>query len=90
MRLRRGLRALKGGTGALHLGESGAVPPKQGDVQMLYPTEAKYPDLHEETIITFSDLQLELVACESCGDYHPPELHSRLMTPFDADEPEEA
>jgi hypothetical protein len=46
--------------------------------------------LYEEILEEFSDLQLEMVACEMCGDYHPPEIHLAPFTPFDATEPEEA
>jgi hypothetical protein len=46
--------------------------------------------LYEEILEEFKDLQLEMVACEMCGDYHPPEIHLAAITPFDAIEPEEA
>ena len=46
--------------------------------------------LYEEILEEFSNLQLEMVACEMCGDYHPPEIHLAPFTPFDATEPEEA
>jgi hypothetical protein len=56
----------------------------------LIPMDARYPDLKAEIETLFSDVQLESVACEACGDYHPPEIHLRPMTPFDPSEPEEA
>ncbi len=57
---------------------------------MLYPIDAKYPTLHEEVIQAFSDVQLEYVACESCGVHHPPELHVTAVALLDDVEPEEA
>ncbi len=59
-------------------------------MQKLYPAEARYPDLQAEIAATFSNLQLECIACEACGDYHPPEIHLRPVTPFNPNEPEEA
>jgi len=56
----------------------------------LIPSAARYPDLEIEIATMFSDVQLECVACEACGDYHPPEIHLRPVTPFDPSEPEEA
>ena len=56
---------------------------------MLFPIEARYPTLHEEVVAVFSDLQLEYVACEACGQEHPPELHLSAIPPFEPDEPEE-
>ncbi len=56
----------------------------------LYPVSAKHPDLDSLVAETFSDLQLDLIACEACGDYHPPEIHLSSITPFDPSEPEEA
>jgi hypothetical protein len=56
----------------------------------LIPVEARFPDLHDQTIELFSDVQLEYVACELCGDYHPPEIHIRATTPFDLSDPEDA
>jgi hypothetical protein len=56
--------------------------------------ESLIPDrdnaLYEEILEEFKDLQLEMVACDGCGDYHPPEIHLAAITPFDAIEPEEA
>ncbi len=57
---------------------------------MLFPSESKYPDLHEEVVLIFQDAQLELVHCSLCGDYHPPELHLAPIAPFDPLDPEEA
>jgi hypothetical protein len=71
-------------------GESGAVPPNTGDGHMLYASAAKFTDLQEEIEATFQDLKLEMVACETCGSYHPPEIHLAAITPFDPSEPEEA
>lgn len=56
----------------------------------LYPQDARFTDFSGAIQTMFNDLQLELVACEMCGDYHPPEIHLRPITPFDATEPEEA
>jgi hypothetical protein len=54
----------------------------------LYPT---WPTLHEEVEQEFAQLQLEMIHCDACGDYHPPELHIRRPIPFDIDdEPAEA
>ena len=47
-------------------------------------------DLHEHVEDMFSNLQLDLIACESCGDYHPPEIHLRPYTPADHSDPEDA
>ena len=90
---RRELRALEGCTVRSTSGESDAVPPTQGDDEMpnkLYPIEARDPDFHAEVLAAFSNLQLETVACELCGEYHPPEIHLRPLTPFNPSEPEEA
>ncbi len=46
--------------------------------------------LYDEILELFSDVQLEMVACEMCGDYHPPEIHLAPFTAYDPDEPEEA
>ena len=46
--------------------------------------------LHLEVLELFSDVQLELIACEICGSYHPPEIHVAPITPYDHSEPEEA
>jgi hypothetical protein len=56
----------------------------------LIPNDARFPDLHEEIVLIFRDLQIETVRCELCGDYHPPELHLRPITPIDPTDPEEA
>ena len=48
------------------------------------------PTLRTEIEEEFGDLQLELVHCELCGDYHPPELHLTRATLFDDEEPAEA
>ena len=53
----------------------------------LVPTQ---PMLHHEVEEEFSDMQLEMVHCELCGEYHPPELHLARFTVFDEDEPDEA
>jgi hypothetical protein len=53
----------------------------------LVPTQ---PMLHHEVEEEFSDMQLEMVHCELCGDYHPPELHLARFTVFDEEEPAEA
>ena len=56
----------------------------------LIPVEARFPDLHQVAQETFSDLQVEMVECELCGEYHPPELHAqRFVTPYDPSEPED-
>lgn len=47
-------------------------------------------DLHDHVEDMFSNLQLDLIACESCGDYHPPEMHLSPIVPFDQIDPEEA
>ena len=57
---------------------------------MLHTTAARFTDLKEAVEELFHDLQLELVACEACGDYHPPEIHLSPVTSYDATEPEEA
>ncbi len=57
---------------------------------MLFPVDAKYPDLHEEVVLLFREIQLELVHCALCGDYHPPEMHLQTLTPFDPSDPEDA
>jgi hypothetical protein len=41
----------------------------------LIPTDARYPDLHEEVVHLFREVELELVHCSMCGGYHPPEMH---------------
>jgi hypothetical protein len=46
----------------------------------LIPTN---PTLHLEIEEEFGDLQLEIVHCELCGDYHPPELHLTRSALFD-------
>ncbi len=46
--------------------------------------------LHLEVIELFSDVQLEMVACEICGSYHPPDIHLARVTAYDPAEPEEA
>jgi hypothetical protein len=46
--------------------------------------------LYDEILELFSDVQLEMVACEMCGSYHPPEIHLAPITAFDPPEPEEA
>ena len=46
--------------------------------------------LHDEVEQEFSELHLEMVHCELCGDYHPPELHLTRFTAFDDEEPTEA
>jgi hypothetical protein len=56
----------------------------------LIPSDARYPDLHEEVVLLFREVEIELVHCPLCGDYHPPELHIQSLTPFDPSEPEEA
>jgi len=57
---------------------------------MLYTKATRFTDLYEAVEELFQDLQLELIACEACGDYHPPEIHLSPITPYDATEPEEA
>jgi len=56
---------------------------------MLVPADTKYATLREEVTLLFQDVQLELVRCSLCGDYHPPELHLQAITPFDPFDPEE-
>ena len=51
---------------------------------------ARFTDLYEAVEQMFKDVQLELVACELCGDYHPPDIHLQPFTPYDASEPEVA
>ena len=51
---------------------------------------ARFTDLYEAVEQMFKDVQLELVACELCGDYHPPDIHLQPFTPYDPSEPEEA
>ena len=48
------------------------------------------PALHLEIEQEFGDLQLELVHCQLCGDYHPHELHLTRATLFDDEETAEA
>ncbi len=53
----------------------------------LIPTNpALQHDIEEEP----GDVQLELVHCELCGDYHPPELHLTRATLFEDDDPADA
>jgi hypothetical protein len=56
--------------------------------------ESHIPDhneaLHLEVLDLFSDVQLEMVVCETCGSYHPPGIHLASITPLDPAEPEEA
>ncbi len=54
------------------------------------PNANRHEALHLEVIDLFSDVQLEMVACEICGSYHPPEIHLAPMAAFDPAEPEEA
>ena len=49
----------------------------------LIPTQ---PTLHREVEEEFSNLQLEMVHCDLCGSYHPPELHLAPYSAFDDDE----
>jgi hypothetical protein len=49
--------------------------------------DATKPALQHEIEEEFGEMQLELVQCELCGDYHPPELHLTRCTLFDDDEP---
>jgi hypothetical protein len=56
----------------------------------LIPNDSRFPDLHEEVVLIFRDVQLESVPCDLCGDYHPPDIHLRPITPVDPIEPEEA
>ncbi len=53
----------------------------------LIPTRTTLRDEVEEE---FSHVQIELVHCEVCGEYHPPELHLTRYAAFDDDEPAEA
>ena len=46
--------------------------------------------LHLEVLELFSDVQLEMVACEICDSCHPPEIQVAPFTPYDPEEPEEA
>ena len=46
--------------------------------------------LHLEILELFSDVQPEMVACEICDSYHPPEIHVASFTAYDPEEPEEA
>ena len=46
--------------------------------------------LHLEVLELFGDVQLEMVACEVCDSYHPPEIHLAPFTAYDPAEPEEA
>lgn len=46
----------------------------------LIPYDARFPDLHQATTEIFSDLQLDMVACDLCGEVHPPELHAQRFT----------
>ncbi len=57
---------------------------------MLFPADTKYPDLHEEVVLLFRDVQLEMVHCSLCGDYHPPEIHLSPAAAFDPSDPQEA
>ena len=47
------------------------------------------PELHQDIEEAFGELQLEIVHCEICGDYHPPELHLAHYGAFE-DEPADA
>jgi hypothetical protein len=53
----------------------------------LIPTR---PTLRREVEEEFSQLQLEMVHCDWCGSYHPPELHIAPFSELDDDEPAEA
>jgi hypothetical protein len=53
----------------------------------LIPT---HPALQHEIEEQFGELQIEIVHCELCGDYHPPELHLTRYSAFEDDEPAEA
>ncbi len=53
----------------------------------LIPTD---PELLREIDEAFENLQVELVHCELCGDYHPPELHLPRATLFEEEEPADA
>jgi hypothetical protein len=51
----------------------------------LIPTR---PTLHAEVEEEFSLVALEMIHCDLCGDYHPPELHLAPISVFeDDDEP---
>ena len=50
----------------------------------------RFTDLYESIEQLFQDVQLELVACAMCGDYHPPDVHLEPFTPYDPSDPEEA
>jgi hypothetical protein len=49
----------------------------------LIPTDARYPDLHEEVVHLFREVELELVHCPMCCAYHPPEMHLQATDPND-------
>ena len=53
----------------------------------LNPTQTT---LRHEVEEMFSDLQLEMIHCESCGSYHPPELHLDRYIAFDDEDPADA
>ena len=53
----------------------------------LIPT---HPALQHEIEEEFRELHVEIIHCELCGDYHPPELHLTRSTPFEDDEPADA
>lgn len=57
---------------------------------MLYDKAARYTDLQDAIEETFEGLKLEMIACELCGDYHPPDIHLAPFTPYDPADPEEA
>ena len=48
------------------------------------------PTLHEEVEEEFRQFQQSLVACDVCGDYHPPSMHGTDAIPFDPQDPEDA
>ena len=50
----------------------------------------QFTDLYDAIEQLFSDVQLDIVACEMCGDYHPPDVHLQPLTQHVASEPEEA
>ncbi len=57
-------------------------------MQSLIPTR---PTLRQEVEEEFSLVALDMVHCDLCGDYHPPELHLAPFTAFeDDDEPAQA
>lgn len=56
----------------------------------LYPCSARYTDFENEIALVFSEAQVDMLECETCGERHPPEIHLRPVTPFDPSEPEEA